>query len=74
MNDNNFYLGWAAIAAALIVSVVVSVAVCISVVNIRSKDAVLEMVKAGADPIAAACAVGQLDSMPGVCVGVVVRK
>ncbi len=42
----------AAIAAALIVSVTV----CISVVNIRSKDAVLEMVKAGADPIAAACA------------------
>ena len=70
MNDNNFYLGWTAIAAALIVSV----AVCISVVNIRSKDAVLEMVKNGADPIAAACAVGQLDDMPGVCVGVVVRR
>ena len=70
MNNNNFYLGWTAIAAALIVSV----AVCISVVNIRSKDAVLEMAKAGADPIAAACAVGQLDNMPGVCVGVVVRR
>jgi len=70
VNDNNFYLGWTAIAAALILSV----AVCISVVNIRSKDAVLEMVKAGEDPIAAACAVGQLDDMPGVCVGVVVRR
>lgn len=70
MNDNNFYLWWPAIAAALIVSVVV----CISVVNIRSKDAVLEMVKNGADPIAAACAVGQLDNIPGVCMGVVVRR
>ena len=70
MDDNKFYLGWTAIAA----SIVVTVAMCITFVSLQSKSAVLEMVKAGADPIAAACAVGQLDNMPGICVGIVVKK
>ena len=70
MDDNKFYIGcWSLVTTAVVLIVAV-----IGFVNLQSKSAVLEMVKAGADPIAAACAVGQLDNMPGVCVGVVVKK
>ena len=70
MDDNKFYIGcWSIVATTVVLIVAI-----IGFANLQSKSAVLEMVKAGADPIAAACAVGQLDSMPGVCVGAVVRK
>ena len=70
MDDNKFYLCWTAIVAV----VIVLVAMRISFVSLQSKAAVVEMVKAGADPIAAACSVGEADSLPGLCVGLVVKK
>ena len=70
MDDNKFYIGcWSLATIAFL-----TVAMCITFVSLQSKSAVLEMVKAGADPIAAACAVGEADSLPGLCVGVVVKK
>lgn len=70
MDDNKFYIGCWSLATI----VFLTICGCITATGILEDRAVVEMVKAGADPLVAACAVSSTDTTNGVCVGVVVKR
>lgn len=61
---------FSAIVATAFVICVISIGSCTVQTNERDDAAVVEMVKAGANPIAASCAVGREHSETCVAVGV----
>ncbi|OWT55240.1 hypothetical protein [Candidimonas nitroreducens] len=61
MEDNKFWLGFWAIAAVL----GVVIATYIAITTNHTTDKIAEMVKAGADPVLAACAVTGMPA--GLC-------
>jgi hypothetical protein len=68
MDDNTFYIRcW-----VLVTIVVLGIIGCITGASIVSKQMTLEMVKAGASPLEAACAAGSFESSNGLCIGVAV--
>ncbi|MFI4963625.1 MAG: hypothetical protein ACHP6H_07205 [Legionellales bacterium] len=65
MDNNKFWLGVWAICGTVLITLML----CISVSNQSSNEKILEMVKVGADPIAANCAIVGLNnySTPVIC-------
>ena len=63
MDDNKFYLGvW-----AILGTVAITLVLCISIGNQVSNTKMVDMVKAGADPIAANCAIVGMSYSQIIC-------